>query len=969
MGTNFSKSIEEKSVNLHEFKLLKSIGKGAYGKVRVVQHKKSGKMFAMKYINKFKCIQMDAVDYILRERDLLEEIDHPYVCNLLFSFQTQFNMFMVLDLMLGGDLRFHIERRRFDEVVVRHWIAEIACGLAYLHNIGIVHRDIKPENILMDINGHVALTDFNVATKLDPNEKCQNLAGTIGYLAPEVIIGNGYSREVDWWSLGVVMYECIYNTRPFTGETANEVCHATLHKSINYPTWKGSRISQDCIDVMSGFLERDPSKRLCSGPKKLDQLKSTEFFSIIDWDLLKLKLVRCPYVPDKNTSNFDIIHEIEEVINEDANVVESLDKKKLDANYFKQESKIRRNFLTFDYFEYQHFKGFIEQAATNPAADMNRAAPKRLGAWTSLETFVAGEKNLRVNSKGPRKTTTFSDFGNTTRHSLNGLMSGKGKKKNSVGASINSDLFLKKNYNTKGANPTLMSNYKYKTEYTKNVKSDSKNQSKPLPKHIRLDLHPIGAACEKFFSEEPSSKTYFDKPESNNLERPKIPALTVNSTKSEKTNDILSRLDEPGRNYAFVRSLSEEPRSPIFGKNNIYSENKPSQKVLSNSPIPIDWTNLANEEKQLALRYSKKIENSLLSDKEFNASSENDSESIISSIYPELSMIEMDKENVERFLEDFHNFKSVMKDFSSDKFELSGDRSKHKLVYSNYRFTTPYSPADSGVLNAEALSPNHPSEELSTNSLQASSSARPRSKSLSTSPFQPVFINETHESRPKNLLSPKEKVLGADKKYPGNLEIDHNWRFPGENTHLDAHPNPVTEMNKNHYEHVENNNSNLGFFSNLSRTKSEDLGSLEAFTIKAKILERCQASKNKHPNNSDSSRDTSFLNKKFNTSVTGDEKTSSEKEEEKAVLHRSLSDVDVSEYFQSANLSKNSFSSWSSWLSTDSDLEDSSKQKSNIYSRNSNGLVYRKNLKIFLGIDSSGNGVGSSPNLSALNIS
>ncbi|ORX73316.1 kinase-like protein [Linderina pennispora] len=120
-------------------------------------------------------------------------------------------MFMVMDLMMGGDLRFHMQRRRFVEGVIRFWVAEIACAINYLHTThNVVHRDIKPDNILMDDKGHVALTDFNIATRIQDDRRHYSVAGTANYMAPELVSGHGYTYSVDWWSLGVVMYECVY---------------------------------------------------------------------------------------------------------------------------------------------------------------------------------------------------------------------------------------------------------------------------------------------------------------------------------------------------------------------------------------------------------------------------------------------------------------------------------------------------------------------------------------------------------------------------------------------------------------------------------------------------------------------------------------------------------------------------------------------------------------------------------------
>ncbi|CAG8437601.1 6229_t:CDS:2 [Acaulospora colombiana] len=199
-------------VELSHFHLLRSVGKGAFGKVRVVQHKHTKVLYALKYINKAKCIKMRAIENIIQERRLLEEIDYPLVCNLRYAFQDDDNMFMVLDLMLGGDLRFHLERQgSMKEEVVKFYAAEISLGLAYLHSKKIVHRDLKPDNILLDEKGHAHLTDFNIAVHFNEKKPLTSVAGSMAYMAPEVLSKKGYFDSVDWWSLGILIYELLFS--------------------------------------------------------------------------------------------------------------------------------------------------------------------------------------------------------------------------------------------------------------------------------------------------------------------------------------------------------------------------------------------------------------------------------------------------------------------------------------------------------------------------------------------------------------------------------------------------------------------------------------------------------------------------------------------------------------------------------------------------------------------------------------
>lgn len=199
----------EGEVNLFHFYLLRSVGKGAFGKVRVVQHKHTKTLFALKYINKQKCVKMKAVANIVQERRLLEEIDHPFVVNLRYAFQDDENCFFVLDLMLGGDLRFHLDRAgAMSEEIVRFYVAEIALAIDYLHSKRIVHRDLKPDNILLDEKGHAHITDFNIAVHFSDRRLLTGVAGSMAYMAPEILTKRGYSAPVDFWSLGILAYIC-----------------------------------------------------------------------------------------------------------------------------------------------------------------------------------------------------------------------------------------------------------------------------------------------------------------------------------------------------------------------------------------------------------------------------------------------------------------------------------------------------------------------------------------------------------------------------------------------------------------------------------------------------------------------------------------------------------------------------------------------------------------------------------------
>ncbi|RIB01544.1 kinase-like domain-containing protein [Gigaspora rosea] len=305
-------------VELSHFHLLRSVGKGAFGKVRVVQHKRTKIIYALKYINKAKCIKMRAVENIIQERRLLEEIEYPLVCNLRYAFQDDENLFMVLDLMLGGDLRFHLERQAFmKEDVVKFYVAEVSLGLNYLHSKKIVHRDLKPDNVLLDEKGHAHLTDFNIAVHFNERKPLTSVAGSMAYMAPEVLTKQGYLNSVDWWSLGVIMYELLFSKRPFRGKTNVQLTHAILHDPLQFPDNVYELVSRECIDCLKRFCERDVNKRLGCGPNGLEDIKRHPWFKDIEWDKLDTKQAKAPFIPDSKRANFDATHELEELLLED----------------------------------------------------------------------------------------------------------------------------------------------------------------------------------------------------------------------------------------------------------------------------------------------------------------------------------------------------------------------------------------------------------------------------------------------------------------------------------------------------------------------------------------------------------------------------------------------------------------------------------------------------------------------------
>ncbi|CAH1784517.1 unnamed protein product [Owenia fusiformis] len=319
MGTNHSQSKASfdanGEVNFDHFQILRAIGKGSFGKVCIVQKRDTKKMFAMKYMNKAMCIKKDAIRNVIREQEILMKLEHPFLVNLWFTFQDSEDMFMVVDLLLGGDLRYHIQQDvRFEEDHVTLYICEVALALDYLQKNHILHRDIKPDNILLDEEGHVHITDFNIATVLHDNQLATSLSGTKPYMAPEVYGCSleecpGYSFPVDWWSLGVLAYETLRGKRPYdihSTTSLQEVKQLFTTVTITYPnTW-----TDNMKDLIKKLLTIEPANRLTS----LESLESHPLMtSLMFSDVIKRRM-KPRFVPAKDHLNCDPTFELEEMI-------------------------------------------------------------------------------------------------------------------------------------------------------------------------------------------------------------------------------------------------------------------------------------------------------------------------------------------------------------------------------------------------------------------------------------------------------------------------------------------------------------------------------------------------------------------------------------------------------------------------------------------------------------------------------
>nr|UVJ46734.1 SCHA [Curvularia lunata] len=307
---NFQK-VEKKHYGPEDFEILKLIGKGTFGQVFQVRKRDTRRIYAMKVLSKKVIVQKKEVAHTLGERNILVRTamaDSPFIVGLKFSFQTPSDLYFVTDYMSGGELFWHLQREgRFQEARAKFYIAELILALQHLHEHNIVYRDLKPENILLDANGHIALCDFGLSkANLTENATTNTFCGTTEYLAPEVLLDeHGYTKMVDFWSLGVLVFEMCCGWSPFYAEDTQQMYKNIAFGKVRFPR---DALSTEGRNFVKGLLNRNPKHRL-GATRDAEELKDHPFFADIDWDALSKKNVVPPFKPklkgELDVSNFD----------------------------------------------------------------------------------------------------------------------------------------------------------------------------------------------------------------------------------------------------------------------------------------------------------------------------------------------------------------------------------------------------------------------------------------------------------------------------------------------------------------------------------------------------------------------------------------------------------------------------------------------------------------------------------------
>ncbi|CAG9319039.1 unnamed protein product [Blepharisma stoltei] len=288
--------IESTNVGPSDFEVISILGKGSFGEVYLVRKFDSDELFAMKVLSKNKILGQNLVRYAMTERNIMTYVHHPFIVRLRYAFQSSNKLFLILEYCSGGDLGSYIAKNKFiPENQAKIYICEILLALEELHRHDIIYRDLKPENVVLNADGHALLTDFGLSKEgVDDNCTSNSFCGSVAYLAPEMLNRAGHGKSVDWYLLGVLLYEMLCGIPPFFSHSRDQLFNNIRNAKLSFPV----KISFEAKDLISKLLKRDPTQRLGSS-FDADEIKSHPFFEGIDWNAVMEKQLKPPRPPEK----------------------------------------------------------------------------------------------------------------------------------------------------------------------------------------------------------------------------------------------------------------------------------------------------------------------------------------------------------------------------------------------------------------------------------------------------------------------------------------------------------------------------------------------------------------------------------------------------------------------------------------------------------------------------------------------
>ncbi|XP_038589759.1 G protein-coupled receptor kinase 5 isoform X1 [Micropterus salmoides] len=309
------KMLERQPITKQTFRQYRLLGKGGFGEVWACQVRATGMLYACKKLEKTHVKKRKGEGMALNEKQILEVLDSRFVVNLAYAYETKHSLCMVLTMMSGGDLKFHIYNigvPGLDKDRVRFYAAEVCCGLMHLHQKSIIYRDMKPENILLDDNGHIRISDLGLAVRLSEGKLARGMVGTLGYMAPEVINHRPYGVSVDWWGLGCLIYEMTAGQPPFRTRGEHPKPMEMERRIQTEQEEYGDKFSTEVKDLCSLLLTKDPNQRLGCQSSGGREVKSHPFFQQINFRMLEAGLVKPPFKPDPRQVYCSDVQDIDE---------------------------------------------------------------------------------------------------------------------------------------------------------------------------------------------------------------------------------------------------------------------------------------------------------------------------------------------------------------------------------------------------------------------------------------------------------------------------------------------------------------------------------------------------------------------------------------------------------------------------------------------------------------------------------
>uniref|UniRef100_A0A8C9V4K0 protein kinase C n=1 Tax=Scleropages formosus TaxID=113540 RepID=A0A8C9V4K0_SCLFO len=315
MSTPPPLGVSSGAMQMEDFSFIAVLGRGHFGKVLLAESKRTGKLYAIKALKKGDVITRDEVESLMCEKRIFETIGasrHPFLVHMHSCLQTADHVCFIMDYSPGGDLMMHIHKNVFNE---QFFTACVVLGLEFLHLSGIVYRDLKLDNLLMDADGYVKIADFglyvcdcpssHLTTGMGHGDRTSTFCGTPEFLAPEVLTECSYTRAVDWWGTGVLIFEMLVGESPFPGDSEEEVFDSIVNDEVRYPRF----LSPESVSIIQKLLRKNPERRLGAGERDAQEVKGHKFFQEIDWVAMLAKKMKPPFLPSirdaTDISNFD----------------------------------------------------------------------------------------------------------------------------------------------------------------------------------------------------------------------------------------------------------------------------------------------------------------------------------------------------------------------------------------------------------------------------------------------------------------------------------------------------------------------------------------------------------------------------------------------------------------------------------------------------------------------------------------